>query len=104
MMNDIPSPDTLGLDTLGLIEESLHLAHEVGYHVREEPLGDLPGGPCVIGGRRTILLNLESTAADRLTVLLGVLAGDALTGSRPKSRLLAARLHSATQGDAQGSD
>jgi hypothetical protein len=81
-------------DTLGLLEEALQLAGEVGYHVREEPLGDLPGGPCVVSGRRTIMLNLQSPAADRLTVLLGVLAGDPGVADQPVSRLLARRLKS----------
>ena len=82
-------------DTLGLLEEALHLARDVGHHVREEPLGDLPGGPCVIGGRRTILLNLERSAADRLAVLVGVLARDPAVAGQPLSRLLADRLESA---------
>lgn len=81
-------------DTLGLLEEALQLAGEVGYHVREEPLGDLPGGPCVVGGKRTLLLNLQSTAAERLTVLLGVLARDPAVAEQPVSRLLASRLRS----------
>jgi hypothetical protein len=79
-------------DTLGLLEEALQLARELGYHVREEPLGDLPGGPCVVGGRQTILLNLQSPAADRLTVLLTVLVRDPAVASQPVSRLLAGRL------------
>jgi len=79
-------------DTLGLLEEALQLARDVGQYVRQEPLGDLPGGPCVVGGRRTILLNLESPAADRLTVLLGFLARDPAVANQPVSRLLAARL------------
>ena len=85
-------------DTLGLLEEALHLAREVGHHVREEPLGDLPGGPCVVGGRRTVLLNLQSPAADRLAVLLGVLARDPSVADQPVSRLLAARLRSIADG------
>jgi hypothetical protein len=82
-------------DTLGLLEEALQLARDVGHHVREEPLGDMPGGPCVVGGRRTILLNLERPAAERLSVLLGVLARDPAVAQQPVSRLLAARLTSA---------
>jgi hypothetical protein len=70
----------------------LQLAREVGHHVREEPLGDLPGGPCVVGGRRTILLNLQSPPADQLMVLLGVLARDPAIANQPVSRLLAGRL------------
>jgi hypothetical protein len=89
-------------DTLGLLEEALQLAHEIGYTVREEPLGDLPGGPCVVGGRRTILLNLQSPAADRLPVLLTVLARDPAVASQPVSRLLAGRLQ-AIADEPQGS-
>jgi hypothetical protein len=85
-------------DTLGLLEEALQLARQVGHHVREEPLGDLPGGPCVVGGRRTILLNLESPAADQLVVLLGVLARDPAIANQPVSRLLAGRLQAVAGG------
>lgn len=84
-------------DTLGLIEESRQLARDLGYEVREEPLGDLVGGPCVIAGRRAILLNLEQSAAERLTVLLQTLGSDPATQTRPMSRLLAARLATAVQ-------
>jgi hypothetical protein len=82
-------------DTLGLLEESLQLARDVGYRVREEPLGDLPGGACVVGGRKTILLNLAAPAADRLTVLVAALAGDPAVAEQPVSRLLGARLNQA---------
>lgn len=82
-------------DTLGLLEESLQLARDVGYLVREEPLGDLPGGACVVGGRKTILLNLTAPVADRLTVLVAALAGDPAVSEQPVSRLLAARLSQA---------
>jgi hypothetical protein len=85
-------------DTLGLLEEALQLAREVGHHVREEPLGDLPGGPCVVGGKRTILLNLQSPAADQLAVLLGVLVRDPAIANQPVSRLLAGRLQALAQG------
>ena len=79
-------------DTLGLLEEALQLAREIDYLIREEPLGDLPGGPCVVGGKRTILLNLQGSAADRLSVLLRALADDPAVTGRPVSRLLAGRL------------
>ncbi len=82
-------------DTLGLLEESLQLARHVGYLVREEPLGELPGGACIVGGRKTILLNLAAPAVDRLAVLLAALAGDPAVAAEPMSRLLAARLSQA---------
>ena len=82
-------------DTLGLLEEAVQLAREAGYHVREEPLGDLPGGACVIGGKRSILVSLQSPAADRLALIVGVLAADADAANLPTSRLLAGRLRAA---------
>lgn len=79
-------------DTLGLLEEARQLALDLGYRVREEPLGELPGGPFTVAGVRHILLNLEQGPADRLAVLLQALAGDPRVGDEPKSRLLAKRL------------
>jgi hypothetical protein len=79
-------------DTLGLLEEARQLASDLGYVVREEPLGDLAGGPCVVGGERRILLNLEHGPADRLDALLRALAADQRSEAEPKSRLLAKRL------------
>lgn len=79
-------------DTLGLLEESRHLARELGYEIREEPLGDLPGGPCRIGGQSRILLNIEHAPAEQLAVLVAALAADSRVTREPKSRLLAERL------------
>lgn len=83
-------------DTLGLLQEALQLAQDLGYRVREEPLGDLPGGACVVGDARHVLINLEHTVSDRLDVLLRALAADPRFAAEPKSRLLAARLASLT--------
>lgn len=82
-------------ETLGLLEESRQLARDLGYRVREEALGDLPGGACTVGGVPLILLNLEQSPAERLDRLLRALAADPRTGGQPMSRLLAARLRAA---------
>ena len=66
-------------DTLGLLEEAMQLARDVGFAVREEPLGDAPGGACTVGGRRQILVNAALPAARRLDVLLDVLAAEPST-------------------------
>ena len=79
-------------DTLGLLAEARQLAHDLGYVVREEPLGELAGGPCVVGGEQRILLNLAHAAPAQLDVLVAALAADPRTQSQPMSRLLAARL------------
>jgi len=79
-------------ETLGLLAEAMQLARDLGYAVREEPLGDLPGGPCAVGGVRQVLLNLEHPPAERLERLLLALADDPRIADEPKSRLLEARL------------
>ena len=79
-------------DTLGLLQEALQLAQDLGYRVREEPLGDLPGGPCTVAGAKHVLLNLEHSVANRLDTLLRALAADPRLLAEPKSRLLDARL------------
>ena len=88
-------------DTLGLLAEAKQLAHDLGYRVREEPLGDLPGGGCSIAGVSHVLLNLEQTVAERLDALLAVLAVDPRVAGEPQSRLLAARLRRAAAGSAR---
>lgn len=80
------------MDTLGLYQEALQLARDLGYEVREEPLGDLPGGRCTVKGATHVLLNLERPVAERLDRLLRALAADARVAAEPTSRLLAARL------------
>jgi len=82
----------MAIDTLGLLEECLQLVRDLGYEIREEPLGELSGGGCVVGGRRVFLLNLEHGPADRLDHLLRLLAATPEAAAFPKSRLLATRL------------
>ena len=81
-----------GVDTLGLYQESLQLARDLGYEVREEPLGELPGGRCTVNGAVRVLVNLEQPVAERLDRLLRALAADPRLKAEPKSRLLEARL------------
>ena len=80
-------------DTLGLFAEARQLAIDLGYVIREEPLGDLPGGACQVGQERRILLNLEQPVAAQLDVLVRSLAADPRAAAQPMSRLLAARIH-----------
>ena len=46
-------------DTLGLLAEAIQLARELGFDVREEPLGDTTSGEVRIGSDRHILLNIS---------------------------------------------
>ncbi len=80
------------MDTLGLYHEALQLARDLGYEVREEPLGELPGGRCTVKGATHVLINLGRPVADRLESLLRALAADPRVAAEPKSRLLETRL------------
>jgi hypothetical protein len=82
-------------DTLGLFAEARQLALDLGYVIREEPLGDLPGGACQVGQERRILLNLEQPVPAQLDVLVRALAADSRAAAQPMSRLLGMRIHSA---------
>lgn len=79
-------------DTLGLFAEARQLAIDLGYLIREEPLGDLPGGACQVGQERRILVNIEQPLAAQLDVLVRALAADERAATQPMSRLLAARV------------
>lgn len=92
------------MDTLGLLAEACQLAADLGYTVREEALGDLAGGPCMVAGRQNILLNLEQAPADRLNVLLQALSSDSRVDREPKSRLLVTRLTAIRQAAPRVSD
>jgi hypothetical protein len=81
-------------DTLGLLAESLQLARDLGYEVRDEPLGETPGGLCRVGGVAQILLNIGQAPAERLEQLLEILSADPRWADLPVSRLLAQRLQS----------
>jgi len=85
------------MDTLGLLAEACQLATDLGYTVREEPLGELAGGPCMVVGRQHLLLNLEQAPGARLEVMLRALAVDPRVDHEPKSRLLASRLAAVRQ-------
>jgi hypothetical protein len=85
------------MDTLGLLAEACQLATDLGYIVREEPLGDLAGGPCMVAGQQHLLLNLEQAPGARLEVMLRALAADSRVDREPKSRLLASRLTAVRQ-------
>lgn len=79
-------------DTLGLLEEAMQVVRDLGYRVREEALGDLPGGACTVAGDRHLILNSLLPAAQRLEVLLDLLATDAAAAHEPMSALLARRV------------
>ncbi len=79
-------------DTLGMLAEASQLARELGYEIREEPLGETPGGLCRVGKVRQILLNVAEGPAEQVERLLEILAADDRWPTVPVSRPLARRL------------
>jgi len=76
------------VDTLGLLAEAIQLAYELGYDVREEPLGDTASGEVRIGSVRHILLNASDLPGDQLKQLTEILVADGRWKTVPVSHLL----------------
>ncbi len=76
------------VDTLGLLAEATQLACELGYDVREEPLGDAASGEVRVGADRHILLNVSDLPAEQLQQLTRILAADDRWKTVPVSHLL----------------
>ena len=76
------------VDTLGLLAEAIELACELGYAVREAPVGDTASGEVRIGATRHILLNVSDLPADQLEQLMKILAADDRWKTVPVSHLL----------------
>ena len=76
------------VDTLGLLAETIQLARELGYDVREEPLGDTSSGGVRIGSSRKIFLNVSDLPADQIAHLVKILAADDRWETVPVSHLL----------------
>jgi hypothetical protein len=82
------------VDTLGLLAEAIQLARELGFDVREEPLGDTASGEVRIGSGRHILLNASDLPSDQLEQLARILAADERWKDVPVSKLLGRTLQS----------
>ena len=76
------------VDTLGLLAEAIQLARELGYDVREEPLGDTSSDGVRIGFSRQIFLNISDLPADQIEHLVRILAADDRWETVPVSHLL----------------
>ena len=76
------------VDTLGLLAEAIQLARELGYDVREEPLGDTSSGGVRIGSSGKIFLNVSDLPADQIEHLVKILAADDRWETVPVSHLL----------------
>jgi len=62
------------MHTVELLELALSAARELGYEVREEWLGGIGGGACLVKGRWRLFVDLNQTPRERLEQTLDALA------------------------------
>ena len=60
-----------------LLEHALAVARELGFLVREEYVGDIDGGSCVVHGQKMLFLDPQLSIPDRLSLVCEVLADEA---------------------------
>jgi hypothetical protein len=62
--------------TVEMLSESLELARQLGYQIREDQLEGAGGGHCLIRGHKWLLLDITQSADDQLRDVLDALKGD----------------------------
>ena len=64
------------MHTVALFEESLALAKQLGYKIREEWLEGYGGGGCEFEGQKWVFVDLSLNARDQLDQLIRALRED----------------------------
>ena len=59
-----------------LLEHALTVARKLGFLVREEYVGDIDGGSCVVRGQKMLFLDPQLSIPDRLVVVCEALADE----------------------------
>jgi hypothetical protein len=76
------------MHTIELLEQSIDLANDLGYGVRQEWMGGCGGGACEIAGRKWIFVDLSLTAPEQLEQILVALRNDPSTFNATMSAAL----------------
>ena len=61
---------------LELLEQALSVARKLGFLVREEYVGDIDGGSCVVRGQKMLFLDPQLSIPDRLVIVCEALAAE----------------------------
>jgi Spy/CpxP family protein refolding chaperone len=61
--------------TVEMLSESLELARQLGYQIREDQLEGAGGGHCLIRGHKWLLLDITQSADDQLRDVLDAIRG-----------------------------
>ena len=64
------------MHTVVLIAHALNLAERLGYVIRQEWLEGSGGGGCELRGRKFLFVDLATSPADQLEMVLGVLRSE----------------------------
>jgi len=64
------------MHTVVLLAHALNLAERLGYVVRQDWLEGGGGGGCELRGRKFLFIDLATSPADQLEMVLGVLHGE----------------------------
>ena len=59
-----------------LLEHALAVARKIGFLVREEYVGDIDGGSCVVRGQKMLFLDPQLSIPDRLSIVCEALAAE----------------------------
>ena len=59
-----------------LLEQALEIARQLGFLVREEYVGDIDGGSCVVRGQKMLFLDPQLNIPDRLRIVCEALAAE----------------------------
>lgn len=59
-----------------LLEHALAVARKIGFLVREEYVGDIDGGSCVVRGQKMLFLDPQLSIPDRLAIVCEALAAE----------------------------
>jgi hypothetical protein len=64
------------MHTVELLEQSLELAEQMGYKIRQEWLGGTGGGACEFSGQKWIFVDLALNAVEQLDQVSSALRDD----------------------------
>jgi hypothetical protein len=64
------------IHSVELLEMALAAAAQLGYRIRDDQLGGLPGGACQLKGQKWLLLDPSISVRERLELVIQALAAD----------------------------
>ncbi|HBE68050.1 MAG TPA: hypothetical protein DDW52_07855 [Planctomycetaceae bacterium] len=60
-------------NSVDILEEAVAIAKQLGFEVRTEWLAEMPAGPCRIGAKYVLFVDLSTSASEQLSQVLQAL-------------------------------